>query len=344
MRILFLLLALASFGSCFISKDMLKQAQRISENGILEVDDPRFDILFDGPKDYYLIVLFTATKVNAGCSACDAFGPMFKTVARSYVANYPDSKRVFFAEADFGDNREHFKQLQMNTVPHLWIYPPSELTESEIQAIEPADWKSIANVTSPHMVYRPPDKFITARDTDGGELHFAQFLSEVLHTNIVLQKPFDVAVFLQYFSITFAVVFALKKRGQRIWGRLQKYYLYCFLSILSILISVSGFNFSTQRQVPFLARNDKGQIMYLSGGTHYQFGSEMLISAGFYVLLGVTTVLLITWVPKLKDHTKRGLATLVLTGVLFVLYCMLGTVFHSKDSSYPYVPLSIPVF
>lgn len=290
------------------------------EQPVFQVSVDSFNEFFNGPRDHYLIALFTAEDEQFQCKPCQAMRPVLESVALSLRQDYPQLA-VFTAIVDFKDNNELFQRLQMNTVPHIWIYPPSE--------------HEYTNVTSDHFGYEVPESLLT--DFNELTLHFANFVSQVLKINIFIHQPFDYTKFVQNFVIYLVVFVIIKRRAKNISSRLRSTLFYFILSLVLIFLSVTGYNFCIQRAVPFILKNDQGNIMYFSGGLQYQFGLEManvsLIYLGFTTLM----VLLLQFAPSIPNQSLRNLLTIMALTLVFFLYHLLNTIFHIKDPDYPFV-------
>lgn len=317
--------------AAFSSDEMLKKEAQSSDSIITVVSDS-FDQMFNGPKDYFLVTFFTASDPAIGCKSCVGFDPIYESVANSVLSSRSKNINVFFTKVDFSENKQNFAKLNMSTVPHVWVYPPQ------------SEETGFVNVTSPHYVYMLPDMIVAMKDISAGETHFAKFLSEILMVNILVQKGFDYTEFFQYFLITFSFIFLVRKRGGKMVEKIKKSFVWKIVCIMFILVSVTGYSFSMQRQVPFLAKNDQGNIMYLAGSLHFQFGSEILISSLLYMLLGLSVLSLCDFIPKLESSLLQSMATIIAAAALFVVWNVLSTAFLVKNPDYPFVVWKLKLF
>lgn len=282
-------------------------------SNVIEINESNFDSILTGPRDYYTALLFTALDDSVGCAPCKKFEPVYHKIARSYQDSNPGKNDILFFKADFSNNQKKFIDLQMLQVPHLWVYPPS--TELAY------------NVTSPHFEYKIGDH--SSKDP----LHYANFVSKLVNANIVVHEDFDLTQFSKYFFTTFFAVLVLKKK---VLSKLASRLIFCLISILTIVVFTSGYMFTVIRNIPLLSKNEKGEIMYFSGGTHWQFGSEVFIIGGIY--LGFVFLIngLVVVIPKIDNPAKRNTLTLCACFFVFWLFNRLTSIYKIKDPSYPY--------
>lgn len=294
-----------------ISAEQLLELQ--SDDGVIRITDENFMHLLNGPREYYVSILFTALSPEINCDVCGKFEPVYGRIARSYQKSNPGKNAVFFLEADFSQNQKAYNALQMTQVPRVWLFPPSELVNY--------------NVSSPHFPYKIGDKALS------DPLDFANFISQTVSVNIVVQDEFDPYVFLQYFAGTFVFVLILKKK---VLARLARGAIFRILSVVSICILTGGYMFTVIRGVPLIAKNDKGEIMHFSGGAHWQFGLETFIIAGMYLLFVVLMNILCIRLPSIDDPRVRNFGVIFASFAVFWLFNQLTKIYLVKDPGYPY--------
>ncbi|ODQ81088.1 hypothetical protein BABINDRAFT_160498, partial [Babjeviella inositovora NRRL Y-12698] len=302
---IFALFVLCQLATAGLMKEQLKQLALASPDGIIHADDHLFKQLFYGArKDYYLATVYTAVHPQFGCSLCGSFDPSFRTVAASWNLERPDSEELFFVILDFSVNEQTFNMMNMKTVPHCWIYGPTDDV-----ATKPQD---------EHFGYKIPE--------DPTALHFADFLSKLLSTSILVHVPFDTQKFVKTFAISFAVILFLKKRAAKLKDKLGGSFVYCTACILLTVLFVTGFSFAKIKLVPLLARNEHEEIMYISGGYSYQFGSEIFIIGAIYLGLAALFVTLIAIQKAPSDQIQlktKNAVTILCCVALYALYSVL---------------------
>ena len=73
--------------------------------------------------------MFTAAGSTYQCAQCTAVQPQFQQLAYSYSKQVPnvvsDDNPIVWAIADVDTARQVFAQMQLQTVPHIYIIPPN---------------------------------------------------------------------------------------------------------------------------------------------------------------------------------------------------------------------------
>lgn len=109
-----------------------KLEQQIANYGpLVELGDKNFStFITDRPRDYYSVVFLTATDPQYQCAVCMRTKQNAIEVAKTYFMQYnltnssPDKRIVFFnLEAEV--SRRTFAELQLDTIPRLYIIPPA---------------------------------------------------------------------------------------------------------------------------------------------------------------------------------------------------------------------------
>jgi len=111
------------------SDKKLKRLWQKGGQGAAELHDGNYTShALSAPRDFPIVLLFTARNPNYGCEVCDNVENQFQMVARAYLQQ-PESKRVgsnriAFATLDVDSAMSVFNANMFNTVPHLFILPP----------------------------------------------------------------------------------------------------------------------------------------------------------------------------------------------------------------------------
>lgn len=294
-----------------LSPEQLHELQ--ADHGIVYLNTQNFDELLTGPREYYISLLFTTTAENIPCDTCKKFDPHYKVVSKSYFASNPGKTDLYFFVAEFTDNEEKFREMKMDKVPKVWVFPPST--------------KNDYNVTSPHYT------FTISENALSDPLDYANFVAKLANLSIVIQPDFELGQFFTYFIGTFSFVLILKKQ---VLSKVNKSSVLKFLVVLSTIILISGYMFTVIRGIPLIAKDDKGEIMYFSGGTHWQFGLETFVISAIYIVLGGLVVGLVSYLPLIEDEKIRNSLTIGFAlGVLYT-FNYLTKIFLVKDPSYPF--------
>ncbi|KAH3680735.1 hypothetical protein WICPIJ_008132 [Wickerhamomyces pijperi] len=314
--LLWCFVTLLSFVQGAINVEEVIQLQ--DDNHMIYLNPGNIDSIINGIRPYYVAVLFTTSDQGLNCGTCDKFLPSYHKAAAAVNALEKYQNLIMFTIAEVHDNKEVFRQLNLNSVPKVRLYPPSP------------------NVTTT-LASEFYEYAVTEASFD--PLHFANAISKMLAISIVVPQDFDITEFSSYFLITFAVIIIFKKL---VISKAPKYKLLQLFSVAAVLMFVSGYMFTVIRGIPFISRDENGEIMYFSGGTHWQFGSETFIIASIYAGLLICVVLLAVTIPAIADDTfKRDLLTIIVTGLLFYIICYHNGIYMIKDPDYPYKLLSV---
>ena len=286
------------------------------ENGMIEITDDNYLELSQGIGDYHTVIYITMRGSNVkglSCGICNEFETILREVSTAVHSQYPNLNVIFFV-ADVSKNKQLIADLDLKFVPHLLVYPP------------PADdnfsWKS-----AQFYQYELNEK------VSKNIMRFAEFLGRVLNVLISIKEPFDTNQFMIYFGICMFFFITLKKI---ILPRIQnKSKFFCgFFAFTVLLLSLTGYKFTKIKGIPFIARNSGGEVMFFSGGMHWQFGIEIFTMTIMYILLGGFTVLLIM-TPKLNiDGYYKAVLSTVVACLLFFSFSYYVSIFMIKNPSY----------
>lgn len=288
-----------------------------------------------GERDYYTLLIITSTDPAHNCEVCQSLNKVIDRVADSWFADYANSNYLFFVNIDLADhsNAKLFHKVNIDTVPHIWLLPPSR----DKPAV-PYDEAGFSIFKEPHFIFRLP---MTGLDSQIYEL--ALFLTQQTHKSIYIRHENPVQKFVTTFALTLGAIIFIRKRGPRVISNFQKKDTVKILALVCTLVFVGGYLFSTIEKAPFVAKNDVGEVIYISGGIYYQFGIEVFIIAANYALLGASLICLIylgtykvTAVSRISSENGKNLCIGINTIITYLLYSLLTSIFLRKDHEYPY--------
>lgn len=272
---------------------------------------------------------------------------MVLRVAEAWHSSYPDSAYLYIAEVDIIDrtNIPVFDFLRLTEVPHIWLIPPTHISQNhnlsrEVRYDENGE-EVFANFDiflEPHAEFEIPESSL-----EDQTFQFADWLAVNMQKRIILGQSNPVVKFLATFSATFGAILLIKKKGPTaITSTISKAKVYRAVVLFVLLVLLSGYSFTTIQQTPFIAHNEKGPI-YISGGIHYQFGIEIVLVGAVYLLLGAAVAILLYLghykvTRQSQIHTQKLLAALQLATValIYLFYSVLTSMFLRKDHDYPY--------
>lgn len=295
-------------------------------------------------RDYFTLIVVTSTAEQHGCEMCLHWKSILRKVALAWFFDYLDTDYLFIAEVDLVDatNMPILDAMKISTVPQIWLIPPTDIAhEHQIDNADASavNWSSSDLATQPHSVYQIPH--IPLEDQ---AFEFADWLAISVQKPIFLRQENVHSKFMVTFAITFLLIMAVKKKGPSSFreifskGKVLRVFFFVFLYFL-----LAGIMFSLITQVPFLAKNDKGEVIYISGGNAYQFGVEVIIVGLSYFALGALTVALVYMCQyKVKtgaliySETTKNMLVVFLAGALYFANSVLTSICLRKDHDYPY--------
>lgn len=272
---------------------------------------------------------------------------MLQRVSEAWHASYPDSSYLYIAEVDIIDrtNLPVFEFLRLQEVPHIWLVPPTEIARSHNSSRDVTYNENGEEVFANFDIFLEPhaEFDIPEASLDDQTFQFADWLAISMQKRIILGQHNPVAKFIATFSATFGGIVLIKKRGPTAFtSTVTKAKVYRFLVLFALLVLLGGYSFTTIKQTPFIAYNEKGPI-YISGGTHYQFGIEIVLSAGIYFLLGAAVVMLfylghykVTLESQISTDNGLALLQILAVALIYFFYSVLTSMFLRKDHGYPY--------
>ncbi|KAM9622153.1 dolichyl-diphosphooligosaccharide--protein glycosyltransferase subunit TUSC3 isoform 2-T2 [Trichechus inunguis] len=117
------------------------------------------------PRNYSMIVMFTALQPQRQCSVCRQANEEYQILANSWRYSSAFCNKLFFSMVDYDEGTDVFQQLNMNSAPTFMHFPPKgrpkradtfDLQRIGFAAEQLAKW--IADRTDVHVrVFRPPN-------------------------------------------------------------------------------------------------------------------------------------------------------------------------------------------
>ncbi|XP_054986358.1 tumor suppressor candidate 3 isoform X3 [Sorex araneus] len=117
------------------------------------------------PRNYSMIVMFTALQPQRQCSVCRQANEEYQILANSWRYSSAFCNKLFFSMVDYDEGSDVFQQLNMNSAPSFMHFPPKgrpkradtfDLQRIGFAAEQLAKW--IADRTDVHIrVFRPPN-------------------------------------------------------------------------------------------------------------------------------------------------------------------------------------------
>ena len=96
---------------------------------VIKLSNKNFkDLVRSQPKNYSVVVMFTALQSHRGCAICRQASDEFSLVANSYRYSQFYSSKMFFAMVDFDEGSEAFQSMNLNSAPAFMHFPPKVIS------------------------------------------------------------------------------------------------------------------------------------------------------------------------------------------------------------------------
>ncbi|KAJ5969843.1 hypothetical protein N7501_006091 [Penicillium viridicatum] len=297
--------------------DKFAKYQSLSRSGPVDLDSASYEDLTSAPRDYYAMVILTATDPRFGCILCRDFESEWDLIARSWTKGAkPDDLKVVFGTLDFDNGKAVFQKLMLQTAPVILVFPPTLGPFAKVEG--------------------NPLRFDFTGPISADQVYswIGRHLPEGPKPQLV--RPINYMRIVSAITILMAVVTAIAVLSPYLLPIIQNRNLWAAISLIAILLFTSGQMFNHIRKVPYVAGDGKGGISYFAGGFQNQFGMETQIIAAIYAVLSFATIALALKVPRMEDVKGQQLAVLIWATVLFATYSFLLSVFKTKNGGYPF--------
>lgn len=291
-----------------------------ASSGVFELTEANYENYLYGARDYDVVVLMSADSPQINCLLCRETEPKFKIVADSWNRAYPDGlpekRDIYFFKADFAHNKKLFQQMQLESIPKIFHYPPQP------QGADPTAW--IKNNSQYQFLQGEHDVMIR------------QWIMSITGTPFDIYVPTDYSRVMMNACITFAIVMFLKRFRGTIGTLVLSPFVWGALSLVAILLFVAGYMFNQIRNTPYL-KETGDLIEYIAPGPQMQYGLETQLLSTLYGLLSLLVVVLVNKVGPMRNAKVQLFAAALTTALLYLLYSLLLAVFSQKHRGYPYV-------
>ncbi|KAG7836197.1 hypothetical protein KL919_000984 [Ogataea angusta] len=289
------------------------------KKNILKITDANYQNLLNN-EDFDIVLYLTASSPQVGCVLCNEFQPVFEQLAASFYENLEthglgsDDTKLIFAYSDFPDSRKLFQQLALNNVPKIYYYNAQQGI-----GLKPSD----------EFMFMSTDLLSTLTSWLVAKTHLSPELfnlrTKVNYTELLLT-----------FCIVFGLGVTIILNYKRVLAIITNKRGWQALSILLVILFTSGYMFNLIRNTQYIRTNKDGSNIYFIGGHQAQLGVETQIISVIYGLFCAGMVILVDLFKKFDNAKLRLFSSVGLSIGLFVLYSILVTCFHAKNTGYPY--------
>uniref|UniRef100_A0A336M6Y7 CSON011158 protein n=2 Tax=Culicoides sonorensis TaxID=179676 RepID=A0A336M6Y7_CULSO len=316
-KIIFIFVLVATI-SYYVSGQKTKSALSEKVQAMLDMNAKKSILRFNGqkfkdyiksaPRNYSVIVMFTALQPARQCQICRHAHDEYQIVANSYRYSMSYSNKLFFAMVDFDEGSDIFQALRLNTAPVFMHFPAKgkpkgsdtmDIQRVGISADVIAKW--VQERTDIQIrVFRPPNY--------SGTIAFMLLVSFVGGFLYLRRNNLD---FLQ---------------NKQMWALLAVFF--CFAMI-------SGQMWNHIRGPPFVHKSQNGGVAYIHSSSQGQLVFETYIVFFLYALV-VFGMILLTECAQQTDKRKGKIMAIVGLTLVCVFFSLLLSIFRSKAGGYPY--------
>jgi len=310
----YIVFALLCFGHCKKDLTLSERVQQLSDAAskktVLRFNTEKFKLFVKStPKNYSVIVMFTALAPTRQCGICRHANDEFQLVANSWRYSQSYSNKLFFALVDFDEGQEIFQQLKLNSAPVYMHFPAKgkskkadtlDITRVGFAAENIARW--VAERTEIQIrVFRPPNY--------SGLLALVVILVMVVGLLYLRKNNLDFI----YNSTTWA-----------------------FGALAFTFAMISGQMWNHIRGPPFLQKTQNGNIAYIHGSSQGQFIIETYIVGTLHAAVVLGMILMTEAAGKREDVRKRRIQAFIGLALFAFFFSLQLSIFRSKAHGYPY--------
>jgi oligosaccharyltransferase complex subunit gamma len=149
---------------------LMEKVQQLSDlstkRPVIRLNGNKFrELVRNAPRNYSMVVMFTAMASGRGCAICKQAADEYQLVANSYRYSQQFTNKLFFAMVDFDEGPDAFQIMNLNSAPVFMHFPekgkPKKPDTMDIQRLgfgADAIAKWVAERTDVHIkVFRPPN-------------------------------------------------------------------------------------------------------------------------------------------------------------------------------------------
>ncbi|KAL6921668.1 hypothetical protein ACHAPO_007035 [Fusarium lateritium] len=289
----------------------------------LKLKDSTYKSLTSTPRDYSVAVLLTAADARFSCQLCREFQPEWELLGKSWnKGDKAAESRLVFGTLDFVDGRDTFMSLGLSTAPVLLLFHPT---------------------VGPHAsAKKEPDRYdfnTGPASAERVQSWLARSLPDRPHPSV--KRPINYTGWIVSITAIIGVLTAVMVAWPYLAPIFQSRNLWAAISLMVILLFISGHMFNHIRKVPYVTGDGRGGINYIVPGFQQQLGLETQIVAALYGVLSFCVITLTIKVPRIADAKTQQVAVIGFGGLLFLVYSFLLSVFRVKNGGYPF---SLPPF
>merc|ERR1711874_428301 len=281
-----------------------------TKKSVIKLNGNKFrDFVKSAPRNYSIIVMFTALAANRQCAVCKQASDEYQLVANSYRYSQLYSNKLFFAMVDFDEGPDVFQSMKLNTAPVFMHFPakgkPKKADNMDIQRVgfsAEAIAKWIGERTDINIrVFRPPN-----------------------YTGTV--------ALLMLFALVGGLLYLRRNNLEFLYNKTA----WSLLALFFVFAMMSGQMWNHIRGPPFIHKTQNGGVAYIHGSSQGQFVLETYFVMMIYGLIVCGLILLTEAADTKGDVGKRRILAVVGLAMLAFFFSLILSIFRSKAGGYPY--------
>lgn len=325
--LVFAWLFLAAFAA-YTNDELRQLLASKGKRGVIELVDEDFEQYLKGPRDYHLVLYMASDSPKLNCVLCREVRPAYTTVAESWSHDFPnglpdDETDIYFLEADFVSSKELFQLMELESIPKIFHFPPTQASDSANSWIR--NRNEYQFFAGEHAVL------------------IKQFVTGITGRNFDIYEPINYSKVFMNAAVTFALVMLLRKFSHYLVALLKSTFVWGSLSLVLVLVFISGYMFNQIRGTPFV-REQGDRVEYFAPSSQMQYGLETQVISTLYGLLGLVFVLLITKISKIEHPKVQFFGAVLVSALIYVLFSLFMSLFSVKFRGYPYTLLEFKLF
>ena len=261
------------------------------------------------PKNYSVVVMFTALQSHRGCSICKQASEEFQLLANSYRYSPFYSSKMFFAMVDFDEGTEAFQSMNLNSAPALIHFPAkSKPKKADVLDIQRVGFSAEA---------------------------VGRWLHERTELNIRVFRPPNYTgtmSLLMLIALVGSLVYLRRNNLEFLFNNTT----WCMLAMFFVLSMLSGQMWNHIRGPPFVHKTAAGGVAYIHGSSQAQFVMETYFVLGIYGLFALGMILLCEAGDQKADPGLRRIQAIAGLALAMFFYSLILSIFRSKAGGYPY--------
>jgi oligosaccharyltransferase complex subunit gamma len=281
-----------------------------TKRAVIKLNGNKFrDYVKSGPRNYSVLVMFTALSAQRQCAICRQASDEYHLVANSYRYSQFYSNKMFFAMVDFDEGPDVFQAMKLNTAPVFMHFPakgkPKKADNMDIQRVgfsAEAIAKWIGERTDMNIrVFRPPN-----------------------YTGTV--------ALLMLFALVGGLLYLRRNNLEFLYNKTA----WSLLALFFVFAMMSGQMWNHIRGPPFIHKTQNGGVAYIHGSSQGQFVLETYFVMMIYGLIVCGLILLTEAADTKGDVGKRRILAVVGLAMLAFFFSLILSIFRSKAGGYPY--------